>query len=60
MWPAMWNSAFYDDDPMNGPLANEMGIVMSTFTMNRWDKLRKTGNVVEQGNGTITQMLPYA
>lgn len=30
MWPAMWNSAFYDDDPMNGPLANEMGIVMST------------------------------
>ena len=30
MWPAMWNSAFYDDDPLNGPLANEMGIVMST------------------------------
>lgn len=30
MWPAMWNSAFYDDDPKNGPLANEMGIVMST------------------------------
>ena len=30
MWPAMWNSAFYDDDPMNGPLADEMGIVMST------------------------------
>lgn len=30
LWPAMWNSAFYDDDPMNGPLANKMGIVMST------------------------------
>lgn len=30
MWPAMWNSAFYDDDPLNGPLANEMGIVMGT------------------------------
>lgn len=30
MWPAMWNSAFYDDDPQNGPLANEMGIVMGT------------------------------
>lgn len=30
MWPAMWNSAFYDDDPLNGPLADEMGIVMST------------------------------
>lgn len=30
MWPAMWGSAFYDDDPENGKLANEMGIVMST------------------------------
>ena len=30
MWPAMWNSAFYDDDPLNGPLADEYGIVMST------------------------------
>ena len=30
MWPAMWASAFYDDDPENGPLANEMGIVMGT------------------------------
>ena len=30
LWPAMWASAFYDDDPMNGPLADEMGVVMST------------------------------
>lgn len=30
LWPAMWNSAFYDDDPLNGPLADEMGVVMST------------------------------
>lgn len=30
MWPAMWASAFYDDDPLNGPLADEMGIVMGT------------------------------
>lgn len=30
MWPAMWASAFYDDDPINGPLADEMGIVMGT------------------------------
>ncbi len=30
MWPAMWQSAFYDDDPENGPLANEMGVVMGT------------------------------
>src|SRR5690606_4142331 len=30
LWPAMWGSAFYDDDPANGILADEMGIVMST------------------------------
>lgn len=30
MWPAMWGSAFYDDDPENGKLANDMGIVMGT------------------------------
>jgi hypothetical protein len=30
LWPAMWGSAFYDDDINNGALANEMGIVMST------------------------------
>lgn len=30
LWPAMWGSAFYDDDPQNGVLANEMGVVMST------------------------------
>lgn len=30
MWPAMWGSAFYDDDAANGPLANEMGIIMGT------------------------------
>src|SRR5690606_25899423 len=27
LWPAMWGNAFYDDDPQNGILANEMGIV---------------------------------
>jgi hypothetical protein len=30
MWPTMWGSAFYDDDPANGPLADEMGIIMGT------------------------------
>ncbi|MEN6588262.1 MAG: glycosyl hydrolase 115 family protein [Proteiniphilum sp.] len=30
IWPAMWGSAFYDDDPMNGSLAGEMGIVVGT------------------------------
>lgn len=30
LWPAMWGSAFYDDDPLNGSLADEYGIVMGT------------------------------
>ncbi len=30
LWPAMWNNAFYDDDLKNGPLADEMGIIMGT------------------------------
>lgn len=30
LWPAMWGSAFYDDDLFNGGLADEMGIVMGT------------------------------
>lgn len=29
-WPAMWNSAFNEDDPMNPVLADEYGIVMGT------------------------------
>ena len=30
LWPAMWGNAFYDDDPRNGALADEMGIVIGT------------------------------
>ncbi len=30
VWPAMWGKAFYDDDPQNGVLADEMGIIMGT------------------------------
>ncbi|KAF2639619.1 hypothetical protein P280DRAFT_42196 [Massarina eburnea CBS 473.64] len=29
-WPAMWASKFHTDDSKNGPLADEMGIVMGT------------------------------
>lgn len=29
-WPAMWASKFHVDDSKNGPLADEMGIVMGT------------------------------
>lgn len=30
LWPAMWDNAFNDDDPLNPKLADEYGIVMST------------------------------
>lgn len=30
LWPAMWGSAFNDDDPLNPVLADEYGIVMGT------------------------------
>ena len=31
LWPAMWRpAAFYDDDPLNGALADEMGIIIGT------------------------------
>lgn len=30
LWPAMWNSSFAVDDPLNAKLADEYGIVMST------------------------------
>jgi len=30
MWPAMWDAAFYDDDPLNMYYADTMGIIMGT------------------------------
>ncbi|SHG39883.1 glycosyl hydrolase 115 family protein [Dysgonomonas macrotermitis] len=30
LWPAMWGNMFYYDDPRNGELANDMGIVIGT------------------------------
>jgi hypothetical protein len=30
LWPAMWGSAFYADDPLNGATADAYGIVMGT------------------------------
>jgi len=30
LWPAMWNNAFSEDDPLNAKLADEYGIVMGT------------------------------
>jgi lysophospholipase L1-like esterase len=30
LWPAMWSNSFWKDDPLNGQLANDYGIVIGT------------------------------
>ena len=30
LWPAMWDNAFFTDDPRSAPMADEWGIVMGT------------------------------
>jgi hypothetical protein len=30
LWPAMWGKSFYEDDPENARLANEMGVIIGT------------------------------
>ncbi|MBR4390035.1 MAG: glycosyl hydrolase 115 family protein [Prevotella sp.] len=30
LWPAMWGWAFYADDPLNSPTADEMGVIIGT------------------------------
>lgn len=52
LWPAMWGKAFYDDDPQNGVLADEMGIIMGTshhepmaLAQTDWHRYIKKNNV---------------
>ena len=52
----MWGSAFYDDDPQNGPLANTMGIVMGTSHHEPWHLLSKIGEDEVQELGTINKI----
>jgi hypothetical protein len=48
LWPAMWGSAFYDDDPKNPQLADEYGIVIGTShhepMMRAHDEWRRYGS----------------
>ncbi|SHM04109.1 glycosyl hydrolase 115 family protein [Chryseobacterium polytrichastri] len=52
IWPAMWGKAFYDDDSLSGPLADEMGIIMGTshhepmaLAQTDWHRYVKKNNV---------------
>ncbi|HMK37936.1 MAG TPA: glycosyl hydrolase 115 family protein, partial [Bacteroidota bacterium] len=49
LWPAMWNNAFNEDDPLNSALADELGIVMGTShqepmlrAQKEWDRRYKS------------------
>ncbi|MFT2011373.1 glycosyl hydrolase 115 family protein [Pontibacter sp. 13R65] len=48
LWPAMWGSAFSDDDPLNAPLADEYGVVIGTShhepLMRAHDEWRRYGS----------------
>lgn len=44
IWPAMWSSMFYVDDPLNGQIANDYGVVMGT---SHHEPMARAGN--EQG-----------
>ncbi len=48
LWPAMWGKAFYDDDPENPKLADELGVVIGTShhepLMRAHDEWRRYGS----------------
>jgi hypothetical protein len=48
LWPAMWGRAFYDDDSLNAPLADEYGVVIGTShhepLMRAHDEWRRYGS----------------
>ncbi|WP_276510324.1 glycosyl hydrolase 115 family protein [Longimicrobium terrae] len=50
LWPAMWGSAFYADDPQNARLADEYGVVIGTShhepMMRAHDEWRRFGGAV--------------
>lgn len=71
IWPAMWGSAFFDDDPKNGSLADEMGIVIGTshhepmgraheewrrYGKGSWDYTRNADNLKEFWRGGVSRM----
>jgi hypothetical protein len=52
LWPAMWDNAFNEDDPLNPKLADEYGIVMGTSHHEPLDRSQKewTHNHQKYGN----------
>jgi len=74
IWPAMWGSAFYDDDPLNGPLADEMGIIIGTshheplgrahdewrrYGQGAWDYSKNAKVLTDFWTGSMERMKDY-
>jgi hypothetical protein len=54
LWPAMWNSAFAADDPLNTKLADEYGIVMGTSHEEPMMRAEKEWTHANQGSWDYT------
>jgi hypothetical protein len=54
LWPAMWNSAFAADDPLNAKLADEYGIVMGTSHEEPMMRAEKEWTHANQGSWDYT------
>lgn len=74
LWPAMWGSAFYDDDLHNGSLADEMGVVIGTshheplgrahdewrrYGSGAWDYTKNADVLTEFWKGGMERMKNY-
>ncbi|MDL2305934.1 glycosyl hydrolase 115 family protein [Bacteroides sp. OttesenSCG-928-D19] len=74
IWPAMWGRAFYDDDPLNGALANEMGIIVGTshheplgrahaewsrYGTGAWDYSKNAKTLTNFWTGSMERMKDY-
>lgn len=74
LWPAMWGSAFNDDDPLNPKLADEYGIVMGTshheplmrahaewarYGQGPWDYSKNAGVLREFWRGSVERTKDY-
>lgn len=54
LWPAMWGKKFYVDDPQNGILADEYGIVMGTSHHEPLTRAHAEWNTSVNGNWDFT------
>ena len=74
LWPAMWGNALYHDDPLSGPLADEMGIIIGTshheplgraheewkyFGQGPWDYTKNSKVLKDYWTGSMERMKDF-